>query len=519
MSAEADHPLPAEPGDSRTSGLRTDTFSLSVVLLISVMLAQRGVGLVRNVLLCGMLTQEELGRWSLANNYLGWAAPFVVLGLPGSFGRLSEHFRHQGQLRQFLHQTALVSFGLMLVAVVVHALIPSWFAGLVYNNQDQVTLIPVLGLVLGAVITLNFFVEFLTSLRCNRVVSRMYLVQTLLFATSSVALLMVTTMREEAVVLAFGISSAIAAILGVVHVLRELRTLPPSNHTIPRPSTMWRRIAALAAWLWIGNSVANLFDCTDQFLLKHYLDLPPETVDAMIGQLYASRVLPIMIVSVAVLTGGCLLPYLIKDWESGHQDLAKERMNSVIKFCAIGFTAVAALTHIASPILFGWLLRGKYDHGLELMPWGFVQYSWFGLLAIANKYLICVDKPRIGILPLGVGLASAAALVTLLAPEWGLQGVVVAMTTANGIAFVTLLKMTAWCGMQWHRTALIAALIPLTMCLGGWASLAIIAVLVIGGWRNQWLFTLAERQQFQEAFAKVLARVKPERPLAGLSGR
>ena len=127
----------------------------------------------------------------------------------------------------------------------------------------------------------------------------------------------------------------------------------------------------------------------------------------MIGQLYASRVLPVLIVSVATLISGCLLPYLIQDWELGRRQALHERMNGVVKFSAIGFTAIAALTHIISPVLFTWLLRGKYEDGLSLMPWAFVQYTWFSLLAIAAKYLICVDRPRTGIWPLLAGLLSS----------------------------------------------------------------------------------------------------------------
>ena len=513
MQPELNHPSSVESDQQPADFPRTDSFTFSVALLIFVMVAQRGIGLVRNVLLCGLLNDEELGRWSLASNYLGWAAPFVVLGVPGSFGRLSEHFRRQGQLGRFLRQAALLSLSLMVIAAAAHVFAPSWFAKLVYNNQQQVTTIPILGLVLGIVITLNFLIEYLTSVRCNRVVSRVYLVQSLGFAVLSVLLLTVTHLREEGVLIAFGLSSAIAAMIGLRYVMHQWRELPPLREPVAS-SAIWSRVANLAVWIWIGNSVANLLDCTDQFLLKHYIDLPPETVDAMIGQLYASRVLPVLIVSVAVLTGGCLLPYLIKDWEAGNRHLAEQRMNNVVKFCAIGFTLIAAVTHIASPLLFGWLLRGKYTHGLELMPWGFVQYSWFGLTAIANKYLICVDKPRIGIIPLALGLVSAALLIALLAPVWGLQGVVIATMSANGIAFLSLLWMTSVCGMKWDARALLASVVPLTLCLGGWASLGIIAALLVGGWQSQWLITIAERQQFQDAiadyFQKFRNRLRPQ---------
>jgi O-antigen/teichoic acid export membrane protein len=230
--------------------------------------------------------------------------------------------------------------------------------------------------------------------------------------------------------------------------------------------------------------------------------------DAMIGQLYASRVLPVLIVSVATLIAGCVLPYLIQDWEAGKKQELRDRMNGVMKFCALGFTVIAALTHIASPLLFNVLLQGKYDHGLSLMPWGFVQYSWFSLLAIATKYLICVDKARAGILPLAAGFTSAVLMNLLLAPSWGLPGVVVAMAAANGVALAAILAVAAKCGMQWDRSALLATMLPLTMCLGGWASLGILAALLIGGRESKWLITLSEMQYLQEVWSRATGHMR-----------
>ena len=182
MNQAIDQAAPSDTVRAESPRGGADSFSYSVLLLIGVMISQRAIGLVRNVLFCGMLSEEELGRWALANNYLGWAAPFFILGLPGSFGRLSEHFRHRGQLRTMLRRTATVSAGLVLAAVAWHGLAPSWFAKLIYNQVEQAAIVPLIGLVLGTVIVLNFLIDFLISVRCNRVVSHIYLVQSLGFA-------------------------------------------------------------------------------------------------------------------------------------------------------------------------------------------------------------------------------------------------------------------------------------------------------------------------------------------------
>ncbi len=64
--------------------------------------AQRLIGFGRGVLFCRWLSPEQLGQWDVAFAFLNLAGPLVVLGLPGSFGRYVEHFRHRGQFRTFL---------------------------------------------------------------------------------------------------------------------------------------------------------------------------------------------------------------------------------------------------------------------------------------------------------------------------------------------------------------------------------------------------------------------------------
>ena len=80
---------------------------------------QRGVGFLRSILFCGMLTDDALGRWSLALSFLLLAAPLAVLGLPGSFGRYVEYYRRRGQLRTFLWRTSWVTFAMAAVGTAV----------------------------------------------------------------------------------------------------------------------------------------------------------------------------------------------------------------------------------------------------------------------------------------------------------------------------------------------------------------------------------------------------------------
>lgn len=499
-----------EPISADSSLMEGDSFRMSVLFLVGLTIVQRVIGLVRNVLFCGMLEDHELGQWSIASNFLGWAAPFVVLGLPGSFGRLSEHYRHRGQLRVFLRRTSLTCGFLVVVAMAIHLLMPSAIATLVFNDLRYTPLVATVAVVLAAVIAMNFLSEFLTSVRLTRAVSLMHLANSVVFTVLGILFITTGLQPAQSLLIAFGSSALVAAAIGMTYVVRLWRALPAVT-TAEESTEFWKRLVPLATWIWCGNTIANLFDISDQFVLKHFSQLPASTVDAMVGQLYASRVFPVLIVTVAVMIGSSLLPFLIKNWEAGRTGEVRRHMNAVIKYTAVGFTLVAALTHVASPILFTWILRGKYDSGLHLMSWAFVQYTWFGLSAIAGKYLICTDRARAGLLPLLLGLVSSVTLTIALAPQFGLVGVVWATTAANGLAFISLLLVSTLYGMRWDRGAWLAACLPLSLALGGAASLGILAAVLAANLRGQWLLTEDERQQLATAGRKFFNRLKPPR--------
>src|SRR6476659_791827 len=92
--------------------LTPDTLAASVTILLVANIIQRSIGFGRSLLLCRWLSREELGTWDMAYSFLLLAAPVIVLGLPGSFGRFLERFRQRGQLRTFLRWTTIGSAAL-----------------------------------------------------------------------------------------------------------------------------------------------------------------------------------------------------------------------------------------------------------------------------------------------------------------------------------------------------------------------------------------------------------------------
>src|SRR2546423_13953837 len=91
--------------------LQPDTLATSVTILLVANIVQRTIGFGRGILFCRWLTPDELGTWEMAYSFLLLAAPIIVLGLPGSFGRYLERFRQQGQLRTFLRRVTVLGRG------------------------------------------------------------------------------------------------------------------------------------------------------------------------------------------------------------------------------------------------------------------------------------------------------------------------------------------------------------------------------------------------------------------------
>src|SRR6187401_2190143 len=92
--------------------MRPDTLATSVMILLVANIVQRSFGFGRGILLCRWLSPDELGAWEMAYSFLLLAAPVIVLGLPGSFGRYLERYRQRGRLCTFLRRANIGTLAL-----------------------------------------------------------------------------------------------------------------------------------------------------------------------------------------------------------------------------------------------------------------------------------------------------------------------------------------------------------------------------------------------------------------------
>src|SRR5262245_27406193 len=164
------------------SRLRPDTLAASVVVLLVANLIQRSVGFGRGILFCRWLSPEELGEWDMAYSFLLVAAPVVVLGLPGSFGRYLERYRQRGQLRAFLRRAAIWTAVLTASATALLVSGNQIFSELIFGRSEQQRTVLLLAGSLVFVILHHFLEALFAALRKFRIVSTMHFCQSLFFA-------------------------------------------------------------------------------------------------------------------------------------------------------------------------------------------------------------------------------------------------------------------------------------------------------------------------------------------------
>jgi polysaccharide transporter, PST family len=495
-------PLPGDNTEYCTApaALPTDTLVDSVLMLLGMTAVQRLVGLVRAVLFCRWLDPEQLGLWDMTFSFLVMAAPLSVLAIPGVFGRYAEHYRRQGRLRVFLRRTALVCTGLALVAGLTVVLARRWFSALMFGTEDRADLVVLAAGCLLLVVAYNFLTELFTALRNIRLVSTMQFVNSVAFAVLGVALLMGWRCTASSVVLGFGASCAIAAAPALWMLWRTWRASPPVER-MP-DAAFWPKLAPFAAWVLAGSVLTNLFGVIDRYLIVHCSGASAGQVLDMVGNYHASRVVPVLLYSIAVMLGAMVLPHLTHDWEAGRRQQVAARLRLFLKLFGLGLFAAAVAVVVAAPLLFEVAFRGKFPGGQAILPWTLLFGVWLSLAAIAQSYLLCAEKARLPSLALLCGLVISVALNLELLPRWGLPGAALATAAANGVTLWLICLFNRTLGFRLDDGSRLVLLLPMAICAG--PRIAVIALLAVGAeavWGRR-LFSAEEKRQLADSMAE-----------------
>jgi len=486
--------------------LRTDTLVDSVLILLALTVVQRLVGFVRSVLFCRWLTPEQLGLWDMAFSFLLLAAPISVLAIPGAFGRYLEHYRQRGQLHVFLRRAVRVCGGLACVSITVIVLARRWLALLVFGDADQYPMVVLAAGCLTVVIIYNFIIESFIALRNIRLASIMQLINSVAFAALGVGLLLGWQYTAKSVLVFYG-GSCLIAIVWAGYLLRRVCRNAPPDVAMGQHIKVWSKVVPFAAWVLLGSVLSNLFGVVDRYMILHFSNLTNiEALDA-VGNYHASRVVPVLLVSIAMMLGSMITPHLSHDWEAGQHGQVVSRLRLFLKLFGFALFAAAVAVLVASPLLFNMVFRGKFPEGQHVLPWTLIYCTWFGLAMIVECYLLCAEKARLPSVALACGLALNVPLNLLLLPRFGLQGAVLATAAANAFSLGLICWFNRRLGFHFDAGTTLVLVLPIVLCLGPWVAVVTLPVVAAIAIWSDWLLSPEEKHQLAEGLAEYKKRI------------
>ena len=469
---------------------RTDTLADSVLILLLLTGVQRLVGFARAVLFCRWLSPEQLGIWDMSFGFLMLAAPLSVLSIPAVYGRYIEYYRQRGLMRTLVRRTVSVSTVTAIFACIAIYVYSPWFSKLIFGSPHQSYLVQLLAGTLIMIVAAHFFIALLTAMRNVRQLALIQFANSALFAVFGTVLILLWSDTAQSVIVAYALACFITSLWSLWYVRGAWRGLPKLERPLGHRK-LWGKLVPFFVWVTITDLLANLFAIVDRYMIIHY---SPADGLAEVGQYHSSRIIPLLMISIALLLGGIITPHLSRDWESGKQQRVKQRLMLFMKLLGLALFAGSVLVLIAAPLLFSLAFEGRFDAGRAVFPLTLTYCIWFGMTIIAQNYQFCVEKARLGSLALLVGLVVNVALNLILLPIYGLKGAVVATTVANFLALVVMCLLNWMMGFKLDLGAGVILAVPILLIFEPWVSLGAVALIVLASVFSNWVFSREERE-------------------------
>ncbi len=504
-SSTSSNLLGANESPSSGRALVTDSIATGVVFALILTVGQRAIGFLRGLLFCRFMSDQQLGQWSLVWSFLMLLIPLAMLGLPGCFGRYTEHYRTRGQLGYFVSRIATTSVILTLAASVAMFLFPETFSMTIFRSPDQTLVVYAMAASLLMVSASNFLTSLMESLRQVRVVTLMRFITGILFATLGLGMVLLMENAAVGATLGFGLSSLIGAIPAIWILAKYRGTLQNTGDRLSH-SSMWKRLAPFAIWMWATNLFGNCFELSDRYMLLYCSPVSADVAQGFVGQYHSGRQIPLLLVSLALMLGGVLIPYMSAHWEEGRKEDAQKMLMWAVKLTSLGFTMGGIVVLLIAPFLFDTLLEGRYEIGLAVLPLTLVYCIWLGVAEVAQSYLWVVEKGKWIALTIGVSLGVNLLLNWLLIPHYGVDGAVIATATSNALLLIMVCAFNRLEGWKFGSSLIYCSLFPLILLLPVSVSIGLSVVIAVVGWKTSLIFQSEEKVEIAQMFASALKK-------------
>lgn len=489
-----------------SSGRLVDSLLASMVALLLLTVGQKLIGFVRSIIMCRLLSPEELGTWSMLQTLVLTVSPIVLLSIPACFGRYFAMYRQRGQLASFVKQSSIlcsIGLGVGLVAL--------WsfrdpIAHFALGNRQLGHLVVYASLALIPFAMFSFLSEMLLALRYGRAASRANFLSTITLTIFSLGFLLYFPPTAVVMLAAFGLSFAIPLVLCLGTYRSALHELPANTNRLAWGPT-WVWMFPIILMFWFSDLLSNLFFTIDKYMIVNLARVPTQNVLAEIGAYEAMHVLTGIFFAVSVWIGKTLLPYMAKEWEDGRPREVSVQANLSIKL--VGFASLAAgvvMISFAGPLCH-LLFQGKYDSAVYLIPYLVYFYVGCGTTIMLMNYYWCAGIAAWSTIPLTLGLIVNCVMNWFLIPEYGVEGAAIGTTCGMVCQVISLLAIAAWRGLGLDPGVigfLLASSVVVVDRTGVWSWVALLAV----GIGFMGLFSAEEQARMKQAWHAMSAKLR-----------
>lgn len=481
---------------------RIGTLSGSLGMYVTVTAFQKGLGLLRVVILTWMMTTEQYGLWGLGAMLFSIAAPLAALGTSNGLVRYVSVYEARGQLRAFYRKMrwcvpaiALVTIGAAFCAsnrITTAVFAAGQEAPAVTWDHQRLICWAALGNALLLALYVNML-SFLRGMRAYRAVSAIEILFGVTFTVLALAVLVVVPAPMAALwtLLAHGAALVISLIAGMLllHLGLELgdqaRGAPEAApEAIPQappgdviPFSMFRRLVTFGLVSLLGGVLWNINTHISFYLTKINLD----TSDAGIYFAFMRLGQPVLLLAEAA--WAVLFVHVARRWESRKRAEAVAVLETAYKGISLAVMTIAVVVYAAAP---AWvlILKREYQQGLDLvgpMLMNFLVIAYMSLMVIQAKLH---ERPIvIAVAAVFAGLANAALAVYWI-PKYGVIGAAYAAGVGMyvGVGLVSAVYLlTVRPRLHWSSLGIL--LIPALLLLPRWDAVVVwsfaLAVIVL----------------------------------------
>ncbi len=485
-----------------------DSFALGITFALAVTVGQRVIGFLRSILFCRLLTDQQLGQWSLVWGFLMLLPPLMVLGLPGCFGKYTEFYAQRGSARTFVLRIGLVSGVATLVGSMVFLLFPEYFAHWLLGDGNATGLIVCVAVTLIGVTISNFAYTLLESIRQVRLVSLMRFVIVAAFTLIGSLTIWVTDRAVEGMTLAYGLSCLISLFPAAWFYWRCRKSIWSHQESTLPHRTMWKRILPFAGWLWLSNLLSNSLELIDRYLLLRLCSGTFEVAQSHVGQYHSSRIIPALLASVATVIAGLMLPYLSKLWEAGKKNEAAHQLNLTFKLLGIAYTAAGIVVLAFAPYFYDTVLQGRYSDGLAIFPATMLTYTWLSLFVVSQEYLWVAERGRWISIALAVGLGLSTCISFFTIPVWNLWGAVISGVCGSLFLVTSTMWLNHRQGCTTDKGIWLVIVLPVLLLVEPILAATVLALICGLALTSDVLFSRDEKQAGVELVANLSNRFK-----------